>query len=59
MKHLREREDKVRNENKELHESNEAMKANVLSMIDTVEESAGMKRENHMLKKRVIELKEE
>ena len=59
MKHLREREDKLSNENKELRESNEAMKAEVLSMTDAVEESAGVEKENHALKKRVLELEEE
>ena len=59
MKHLGERENKIRNEIKELHESNEALKVEVLSIIDTVKESVGVERENYTLKKRVIELEEE
>ena len=58
MKHLRERENKVSNENKELYELNEAMKAELLFMTDVIKESTGIERENHALKKRVIELEE-
>ena len=59
LKHLREREDKLSNENKELRESNEATKAEVLSMTDAVEKSISVEKENHAMKKRVIELEEE
>ena len=54
LRRLREREDKLGNENKELRESNEAMKAEVLSMTDAVEESTCVEKENHALKKRLL-----
>ena len=59
LKHLREREDKLSNENEELRESNEAIKAEILPMTDADEESAGVENESNALKKIVIELEEE
>ena len=59
MKHLREREDKAQNENKEPCKSNEAMKAEVFLLKDAVEESMSVENKNHALKKRVLELENE